>query len=32
MTINAPSYKTLLVYWIDNYNIKTRAMEIPEYL
>jgi hypothetical protein len=32
MTINAPGYETPLVYRVDDYDIKTRAMEIPEYL
>jgi hypothetical protein len=32
MTINALSLKILLVYRIDGHDIKTGAIEIPEYL
>jgi hypothetical protein len=32
MTINAPGYKTPLVYRVDDHDIKTRTMEISEYL
>jgi hypothetical protein len=32
MTINAPGTKTPLIYQVDSYNIKIRAMEIPKYL
>jgi hypothetical protein len=32
MTINTPGLKTLLIYRVDGYDIKTRAIEILEYL
>jgi hypothetical protein len=32
MTINAFNTETLLIYQIDNYDIKIGATEIPEYL
>ena len=32
MTINTLSLKTLLIYRVDGYNIKTGAIEILEYL
>jgi hypothetical protein len=32
MTINTLSLKTLLIYWVDGYNIKTGVIEILKYL
>jgi len=32
MTINALNFKTLLIYRVNGYDIKTGATEMPEYL